>query len=173
MERYKELKSRICAIKDMCCDGTITEFARVLNSNTNFARNLLYRHSDIYLDTFNLIVDSFPQINPEWLRTGDGEMFKDDIPPRQVTIVDDEGVDKEPTSTSTSQENQVTTEDLLEIIKNKDARIEQALNQNTELISELRLQNQRITDLRTVVVDNLLQDNCTQGENNSQSNDNQ
>ena len=148
-----------------------SQFARMLNSNTNFARNLLYRQSDIYLDTFNLIVDSFPQINPEWLRTGDGEMFKDDIPPRQVSIVDDESIDEEPTSTS--QENQVTAEDLLEIIKNKDARIEQALNQNTELISELRLQNQRITDLRTVVVDNLLQDNCTQEENNSQSNDNQ
>lgn len=171
MERYKELKSRICAIKDMCCDGTIAEFARVLNSNTNFVRNLLYRQSDIYLDTFNLIVDSFPKINPEWLRTGDGEMFKGNIPPRQVTIVDDEGIDEEPTPTS--QENQVTTDDLLEIIKNKDARIEQALNQNTELISELRLQNQRITDLRTVVIDNLLQDNCTQEENNSQSNDNQ
>jgi hypothetical protein len=171
MERYKELKSRICAIKDMCCDGTIAEFARVLNTSTNFARNLLYRQSDIYLDTFNLIVESFPLINPEWLRTGNGEMFKDDIPPRQVSIVDNEGIDEEPTSTS--QENQVTTEDLLEIIKNKDARIEQALNQNTELISELRLQNQRITDLRTVVVDNLLQDNCTQEDSNSQSNDNQ
>jgi hypothetical protein len=171
MERYKELKSRICAIKDMCCDGTITEFARVLNSNTNFARNLLYRQSDIYLDTFNLIVESFPLINPEWLRTGNGEMFKDDIPPRQVTIVDDEGIDEEPTLTS--QENQVTTEDLLEIIKNKDARIEQALNQNTELISELRLQNKRITDLRTVVVNNLLQNNCTQDESSSKSNDNQ
>ncbi len=56
-------------------DVNISKFERNIDVGSTTIRNAIKRNSEIKLDIVEKIVTAYPQVNKEWLLTGEGKMF--------------------------------------------------------------------------------------------------
>ncbi len=64
---------KIIAYKKML----IAPFERAIGASNNSIRAALQRNTNVKGTTLNKVLKRFPDISPEWLLTGQGEMIKD------------------------------------------------------------------------------------------------
>lgn len=55
---------------------SISAFERMTNMSNNSIQTAIKRNSNLKDDTLNSILRCFPDISPEWLLTGNGEMLR-------------------------------------------------------------------------------------------------
>lgn len=58
-------------------DLSLRKFAISLGVHYNTIQNTFYRQSDVSFSILNKVITTYPEINPEWLMTGKGEMIRD------------------------------------------------------------------------------------------------
>lgn len=67
--RIKEIRSKYCA-------GSNLKFAAIMDESPQTTSNWISGKRSIGLDVIERILGRFPDVNPSWLLTGDGEMLK-------------------------------------------------------------------------------------------------
>ncbi len=65
-----------------------TQFAQKVSMNVSALSHILSGRNNPGYDALQKIIVNFPRINVEWLMTGQGEMYKENLPeePEQVTL---------------------------------------------------------------------------------------
>lgn len=58
-------------------DISLRKFAISLGVHYNTIQNTFYRQSDVSFTILHKVITTYPEINPEWLMTGKGEMIRD------------------------------------------------------------------------------------------------
>ncbi len=68
-----------------------TQFAQKVSMNVSALSHILSGRNNPGYDALQKIIVNFPKINVEWLMTGQGEMYKENLPeePEQVTLFDE------------------------------------------------------------------------------------
>lgn len=59
-----------------------SQFSKKVNINTAVLSHILNGRNNVSLDVVMKIIENCPNINLEWLMTGNGDMIKDSAPPR-------------------------------------------------------------------------------------------
>lgn len=74
-----QLNERIHKIREEFCGGNNSEFASILEFKPQYASNICKNRKNIGDKTLDKILEKFPDINPVWLKMGEGEMLKENI----------------------------------------------------------------------------------------------
>lgn len=70
------LSNRIAQIREFFCDGDNTEFAKKMQSSTNYTSSLCNGNKAIGKKILDKILDIFPDVSKVWLYFGEGPMLK-------------------------------------------------------------------------------------------------
>lgn len=60
-------------------DLSISAFEKKAKLSNNSIQTAIKRNSNVKDSTISSILDTFPQINPAWVLTGEGEMLKENL----------------------------------------------------------------------------------------------
>ena len=63
-----------------------TQFAQKVNINVSALSHILSGRNNPSYDALQKIIVNFPGINVEWLMTGQGEMYKENLPIQQEEV---------------------------------------------------------------------------------------
>lgn len=64
----------------------VRQFEQLISASNGMIRKAITNNTDIQSKWIAKIIDNFPNLNPEWLLTGKGNMLRDDNPPVAAAI---------------------------------------------------------------------------------------
>lgn len=70
----------------------VRQFEQLISASNGMIRKAITNNTDIQSKWIAKIIDNFPNLNPEWLLTGKGNMLRDDNPPVAAAIEARQGV---------------------------------------------------------------------------------
>ena len=80
LEKNTNINNRIKQILDY--KGiSINKFSKLLGSSNSYWNKIFKNNGKIGVDKVQKIIRTYPEINPEWLLTGRGEMLRGDVEP--------------------------------------------------------------------------------------------
>ncbi|WP_246118438.1 S24 family peptidase [Apibacter muscae] len=94
MENITKLSDRIKYFIDYKCIS-INKFSLSVGASNSYFNKILKDNNSIGSDRIEKILRTYPEMNPEWLLTGKGEMLKDSYPIRLQKIIDHTGLSVE------------------------------------------------------------------------------
>jgi hypothetical protein len=72
----KSVNDRIKKVREHFCDDNNLKFAEILDVTPQYASNITKNGKSVGYKVFDNILSKFPNINPNWLKMGEGEMIK-------------------------------------------------------------------------------------------------
>ena len=70
----------------------VRQFEQLISASNGMIRKAIANNTDIQSKWIAKIIDNFPNLNPEWLLTGKGNMLRDDNPPVAAAVEARQGV---------------------------------------------------------------------------------
>lgn len=67
---------RIKQVRDKFCNGDNAEFAKILGTSKQYASNISNEGKSVGGKILDKLLNLFPEVNPIWLKMGEGEMLK-------------------------------------------------------------------------------------------------
>ena len=72
------MNERIRKIREYFCDGSNAKFAKIMGISEQYASDMVSGRS-VGNKKLSKILEKFPEVNPVWLKIGDGEMIKNNV----------------------------------------------------------------------------------------------
>ncbi|MGV8135863.1 MAG: helix-turn-helix transcriptional regulator [Mangrovibacterium sp.] len=126
-----ELNDRIKRVREKFCNDSNKEFAEKLGFKPQYASNITKHGKNVGKETLNKILEIFPEVNPVWLKMGEGEMLKEDMASNlhdQRINKDYEGIDAKELMTALHNFSEAAKLNAIANDKNADARLLEAQN---------------------------------------------
>jgi hypothetical protein len=126
-----KINNRIREIRETFCSDSNKEFAAIIKEKQNTVNNWIREGYSIGVSVICKVLTAFPEINPTWLLTGEGEMLKTTASPT-VSVNDAETLELH-------RENRALRKEV-EQWKNEAAELRKQSENNERLIKALHIE---------------------------------